>query len=1040
MRLPVALALSLLLSNLACAKKKEPEDWDISSSPRWAKSWAATLSEGTWMSVDVHPSGERLVFDLLGDLYELPIGGGEAKRLTDGPSWDNDPRYSPDGERLLFVSDRDGNQELHILELKTGVTTKLTEGRPERFVEGEWSPDGQRVLARKRITDTRSIGMCELWLLDAKGGADGVRLTTTDELPFPNDATFSNDGRSIYFSSTPARFQYNQDPNHGLWELIRLDLETGERTQLTGESGGAFRPAVNPKTGELVILRRVAGKTVLERYDPASGARSRLGAVELDHDNQEGFTLNGVYPHTSFTPDGKNIVLWSKGKLVSVDAQGGVALPIPFSAKADHKLAAPVRFKHPVAKADEVRSKMLRWPSVSPKGDQIVFEALGRLWLQPVSGGAARAITDGSRRPIAPRWSDDGERLVYATWHDVEQGDVRVMTVATGAEERLTKAPAQYLAPAFSHDGTQITWLKGSGAPLRGHSTASELWFRLELREADGTVRDLGTIDGSGGANRGQPVTFTPDDQRLYKLTDEPTGAPNSAPKTTLVSIDLYGRDERVVARWERAAEVVVSPKGDAVAFVEGHKVYTAPLPLTGGQAIELNPKGGAFPVAAKSESAGDWLSWTTTDGPRWAMGPKLFGGAAPIDLDARLPRAKGYGKVAYVNARVLTMGAAGVIERGTIVVDGERIVSVGTSPPPPGVTVVDLGGKTVMPGLIDVHAHLHYGVSDAQPQRSWAHEINLAYGVTTVFDPSAHNDTVFATSERIDAGLELGPRVFSTGYILYGAKSKDRSDIQNLDDARMHLARMKAMGATGVKSYQQPARAQRQWVLAAATEEGLNVYPEGGGDLWQDLTMIVDGHTDIEHSLPNAPLYDDVIGLYAASGASYTPTLLVAYGGVSGENYYFQTEDLLNDPKFTRFTPAEWVDRNLRRRTLVINDEDWFHREVSKAAGELAAAGVKVNLGGHGQVQGIGPHWELWALAEGLGNEAALRAATINGAWTLGFEDDLGSVEVGKLADLIVIDGDPLADIRASVRITEVIKGGVRYDGETLKRVESTK
>ncbi|MBK9370809.1 MAG: amidohydrolase family protein [Deltaproteobacteria bacterium] len=124
----------------------------------------------------------------------------------------------------------------------------------------------------------------------------------------------------------------------------------------------------------------------------------------------------------------------------------------------------------------------------------------------------------------------------------------------------------------------------------------------------------------------------------------------------------------------------------------------------------------------------------------------------------------------------------------------------------------------------------------------------------------------------------------------------------------------------------------------------------------------------------------------------------------------------------------------------MVINDEDWFHREVSKAAGELAAAGVKVNLGGHGQVQGIGPHWELWALAEGLGNEAALRAATINGAWTLGFEDDLGSVEVGKLADLIVIDGDPLADIRASVRITEVIKGGVRYDEKTLKRVEITK
>ncbi|MCB9798065.1 MAG: PD40 domain-containing protein, partial [Alphaproteobacteria bacterium] len=326
------IALALLISPLACAKKKDPPAWDIESSPDFDRSLDATIASGTWMSVDVHPDGARLVFDLLGDLWTMPIEGGVAERLTEGPAWDQDPRYSPDGTKLLFVSDRDGNQELRLMDLETGEAKTITEGRPERFVEGSWSPDGRWILARKRIIDTRSIGMCELWLLPVEGG-DGVQLTQTDDYPFPNEAVFSPDGEQVYFSSTPWRFQYGRDPNAGIYDLHRLDLETGEVVRLTGEAGSAFRPMVNPVTGQIALLQRKAGETVLTTFDPATGSRERLGDVVLEHDNQEGFAINGLYPHGAWTPDGRSLILWDDGRFARIDGQTGETSAIPFTAQ-----------------------------------------------------------------------------------------------------------------------------------------------------------------------------------------------------------------------------------------------------------------------------------------------------------------------------------------------------------------------------------------------------------------------------------------------------------------------------------------------------------------------------------------------------------------------------------------------------------------------------------------------------------------------------------------------------------------------------------
>ena len=176
----------LLFSSLVLAQEDPPvkstdeeateevEEWDIEAAHGPRYEWEVTLAEGTWMSVDVHPRGGHVVFDLLGDIWEVPITGGKATQLTSGSAWDQDPRFSPDGKKLLYVSDKGGNQEIWIKDIESGEAAAFTEGAPERFVEGTFSPDGRWIVARKRITDTRSIGMCELWLFDVEGG-DGRR-------------------------------------------------------------------------------------------------------------------------------------------------------------------------------------------------------------------------------------------------------------------------------------------------------------------------------------------------------------------------------------------------------------------------------------------------------------------------------------------------------------------------------------------------------------------------------------------------------------------------------------------------------------------------------------------------------------------------------------------------------------------------------------------------------------------------------------------------------------------------------------------------
>lgn len=378
-----------------------------------------------------------------------------------------------------------------------------------------------------------------------------------------------------------------------------------------------------------------------------------------------------------------------------------------------------------------------------------------------------------------------------------------------------------------------------------------------------------------------------------------------------------------------------------------------------------------------------------------------------------------------------------GIIENGTILIQGDRVTAVGptgTIPIPSGARTVDLAGKTIVPGFIDAHAHGPQGENGFVPQQNWSAHANLALGTTTIHDPSNRASEVFAASEMQRAGLILAPRIFSTGEIIYGAKAAGAfAEIGKLDDAIAHVRRLKAQGAWSVKNYNQPRREQRQMVVAAAQAENMLVVPEGGSLFTMDMTLIQDGNATVEHNVPGSTFYQDVLQMWSQTKTNYTPTLVVTYGGPGGDPYWRSHTNVWEHPLLKAHIPPGTLAAGNARREIA-PEEDYADTWSAREARKLADRGIQVSIGAHGQQDGIGAHWEMWSFVKGGWTPLqALQAATIMPARTLGLAKDLGSLEPGKLADLVVLDANPVDNIRNSDKVNMVMLGGRLYDAATL-------
>ncbi|MEX2399950.1 MAG: amidohydrolase family protein [Rhodothermales bacterium] len=1047
MRLIYPLIVFSLFALPAPAQDASPAEWDVNAAHGPADTVRFTTDEGTWMNLTVSPDGETIAFDLLGDIYTLPITGGRAQRITSGPAFDVQPAFSPDGTRLAFTSDRGGGDNIWVIDVD-GTDARQISKESFRLPNGPaWTPDGQYLLARKHFTSRRSLGAGEVWMYHISGGS-GLQITerNNDQQDQGNEIAVSPDGRYVYFSEdlTPGEtFEYNKDPNPGIYGIRRLDRETGKLQNLITGAGGAARPTPSPDGESIAFVRRVRGKSVLYLYDIASGTARPL-YDGLDRDQQEVWAIFGVYPSMDWTPDSKSIVFWAGGKIHRIDVATTDVAEIPFEADVEQTITEAIRFPvevHP----ERFTAKMITNAVTSPDGRTLVFHAVGRLWKKRLPDGTPTPLTQQTEHfEYDAHFSPDGGTLVYTTWDDEELSTIRTIRLDGTGARRLTTRKGYYHEPRFSPEGDKIVFRRADGNILLGtaHGTEPGLYW---ISTTDPTEMHKIRDDG-------QDARFDHTGERIYFQQ-------GGGLEKTYRSVRLDGGDERTHFTMKYADAVVPSPDGRWVAFTELFNAYVMPFPRT-GRTVELDKDQTGVPVKQVTRDAGTDLHWSAdSESLHWMIGPEYFsrdlretfafvegapdelpaidttGVAIGLFVDADEPE----GTIALTGGRVVTMNGNEVIDRGTVLIRGNRIAAVGTEREvtiPSGAHVVDVSNKTVLPGLVDAHAHASHFYSGPTPQQNWPYYANLAYGVTTMHDPSANSEFVFRLSELQKAGRITAPRVFSTGTILYGADGDFKAVVDSLPDAMSHLRRMKAVGAFSVKSYNQPRRDQRQQILAAARELEMMVVPEGGSTFFHNITQIVDGHTGIEHNLPVAPLYHDVIELWKHTEVGYTPTLVVNYGGPNGEYWWYEKTDVWAKERLLQFVPRPLVDARSRRVTA-IPDEEYQHLDVAAQTKKLVDQGNLVQIGSHGQLQGLAAHWELWTFEQGgMTPHEALRSASLHGARYLGLDGAIGSLEEGKLADLFVVDGNPLEDIRRTEHVSLVMVNGRLFDAETMDQI----
>ena len=1030
-----------LMSSAATAQQNDLAAWDVENPPLMSslKTVSFSVQEGTWMSLDVSPDGTTIVFDLLGDIYSIPLSGGTATKLTSGMAWDMQPRFSPNGREIAFTSDRAGGDNIWIMKADGSDPRQVTRETFRLLNNPTWSPDGAYIAARKHFTTARSLGTGEIWLYHTQGGK-GVPVVKRPNSRFQKELgepKFSSDGKHIYFTQnvTPGNtFIYAQDSNTELFQIKAVNLADGSIETVAGGPGGAVRPEASPDGQYLAFVRRVRAQSRLFIKDLKTGTE-RMLVDDLDQDNQETWAVHGLYPNMDWTPDSKGIVYWARGKIwrVTLDGQRDM---IPFEITDERTIAPVVRSDFEVAPS-VFDTTMARFASRSPDGASIVFESLGKLFLKTGDAAPVRLTTDEGFQ-FYPVWAADSQSVYYINWTDADLGSIRNQRVRGGRPRILTTEPGHYRNLSLSVDGTMLFFDKGKGGGLFP-DTYGENPGIYRIAEQGGAI-SLVSKQGS------KPIQMA--DGRLAAFK-------RSGGKSHLISMTVNGYDVRTLATSENAIDIRPSPDGKHVMFLENYHLYVSPLAPSGG-VTALGPKPSTLPLQRLTTIGASYPEWSR-DGSAitWVIGPTFKSvNTGNLFTDRFTPAGDGVSlsrsvrsdspstAYALTNARIITMdGANKVIENGSVLVSGNQITAViegdlaDNTPDgwPADAAVVDMAGKTIIPGLIDIHAHGPYGSDNLIPQQNWSTDAHLAMGVTTIHNPSSRSTLVFPSAEYARAGVTVAPRIFSTGEIVYGAKQALWASIETFEDALAHVKRLKAQGAVSIKNYNQPRREQRQMVIEAARQEGLFVVAEGGALYHQDMNLIVDGNTGIEHTLPNQAIYDDVLQFWPQTGVGLTPTLVVTFGGLTTEHYFYQETDVWKHPILSRFVPPKRLQvRSVRR--IKAPDEDYVDDDNAAFAKQLMERGISVHIGAHGQREGLAAHWEIWGMARGgMSPMQALETATKQPARYFNMTSEIGSVEAGKLADLVVLDANPLENIRNTDQIHRVILNGRVYDPKTL-------
>ena len=872
---------------------------------------------GTWMSVDVAPDGRTILFDLLGDLYTVPIEGGDARCILPGLAFESQPRYSPDGKRIAFISDRSGGENVWVADADGAHPAPLTSTLDAKYVSPAWAPDGESILAACQPEPlTTQFRIARYPARGGKAEPVATALWTARGKPAHSlGPAASRDGKSLFYArydrgeSEYNKKQLYQAPEVPLAQVVRRDRATGEEQEITHAPGGGFRPVLSPDGSLVAFGSRQGVRTGLRLLDLATGAERWL-KVPIQRDDQEGALSCDLLPGFAFAPDGRSIVAAYGGKIHRIDLATGADPVIPFRAAV--RLAASRRVDFPTrVEEGPVRARLIQGAAPSPDGKRLAFSALTRLYVLDLPAGKPAQLNAEGDREFLPAWSPDGKWLAYVARSAEGEHLWKRPVDGSGPPARLTTRAATYRDPAWSPDGAGIVALRG---PHPGKGGNLKSTFDAPDR------RELIWVAAAGGQERAilPPLVasrphFGPEPDRAYLST------PNG-----LTSVRLDGGDFRRHASLYQpesaegisggsVASMVASPDGRWALAECAQQVYLVPLPGgPDGPPMDLDRVAKRLTVFGADEfgwaEGGRSIAWSLgstyfrvpLDAARAGIGRP----GEPLDAAARRdrpaaeeipvvverPRAISRGAVALRNAKDVTMRGDEVIDRGDVVVAGRRIAAIGpagTVAIPAGAREVDLRGLVVVPGFVDTHAHWEQIGRQVLDLDNWNFAATLAYGVTTGRDPSTVVEA-FAYQDLVEAGELVGPRAYSTGPAIYGP-STPRSH----DEAVALATRYKKYYRTDyLKSYTLNGRRFRQWLLQACRDVGLMPTTEGFQSLNMQLTYLLDGFHGVEHALPVVGIEDDVVTLLARSGASYTGALQASYGGPQGINYFLATAD----------------------------------------------------------------------------------------------------------------------------------------------------